>query len=573
MLERDVTPRLPGDRWWCVAMVAVLVVPLVVSAVHLLTAVGSDYYPVADWAVIELRTRDVAEHFVGVGPYSRFGWSHPGPLMFYVLYLPYRLFGSESVALHVGALMVNVLTIIGVALVAFRRGRLPVAIAVLVPLGLLTHALGIQVLRDPWNPYLPILPLFLLMLLAWSVVVDDLWMAPLAIVLATFTMQSHAGFAIVSVALVGFAALVVIGRGLLVESVRRRSYWLRVARVTGVSLGVALLLWAPVLYGTFVQADGNIAAMWEFFASDQQTASMGDALEVLGLQWGPRPEWIFGARGSSFRGVGLLESQWWCAVGAAAAGIVTALAYRRRARDVVWFAALMAVAFLGGVVAVSGVVGPLFPYIVRWTWVLGAGLGVLVLLGAWSALSTRIRVRWLPGVTVTAVLVLATLGLFETVDAFGAGTPYAAQQPGERVMVDRVLPAIDPGEGPVLVVNRGASSATPGLVAQLERRGIDVDVRPDQPVIFGTWRSPHGGPYRATVRVVADSSGSDRIPGELIAEWTRERTPKERRDLERHIQELRRLPPGTDRRRLLRDALALRGRPTEHYEVYLEQPG
>ena len=154
------------DLWWCVLLVALVLVPLVVSAFYLWFGVGSDYLPTVDWALFELQTRDALDHGVWVGPYSRFGWNHPGPMLFYALAVPYKLLGSRSVSMHIAALGVNAATLAAIGWVAYRRGRLAMVIIVLVPVALLARTLGADALRDPWNPYLPVLPLLLLLLLA-----------------------------------------------------------------------------------------------------------------------------------------------------------------------------------------------------------------------------------------------------------------------------------------------------------------------------------------------------------------------------------------------------------------------
>ena len=64
--------------------VVLTVVPLIVSAVALLLGPG-DYVAIGDLAATELITRDVGRHAVELGPYSRDGWHHPGPALFYVL--------------------------------------------------------------------------------------------------------------------------------------------------------------------------------------------------------------------------------------------------------------------------------------------------------------------------------------------------------------------------------------------------------------------------------------------------------------------------------------------------------
>ena len=74
-------------------------VPFVASAIALVLRVGGDYHPSADQALIELQIRDIGHHPVLLGPYSRFGWFHPGPTLYYLLWLPYRLTGSSSLAM------------------------------------------------------------------------------------------------------------------------------------------------------------------------------------------------------------------------------------------------------------------------------------------------------------------------------------------------------------------------------------------------------------------------------------------------------------------------------------------
>ena len=95
------------SRWIALLAIALALVPLVVSAISMAVRVGTAYRPQADQAWIELQIRDIGHFPVLLGPYSRFGWFHPGPLLYYVLWLPYRLTGSTSVSLVVAALVVN----------------------------------------------------------------------------------------------------------------------------------------------------------------------------------------------------------------------------------------------------------------------------------------------------------------------------------------------------------------------------------------------------------------------------------------------------------------------------------
>jgi hypothetical protein len=565
--------RVRGERWWAIGIVALVALPLVVSAFYLWFSVGSDFLPPVDWALFELQTRDALDHGVFVGPYSRYGWNHPGPLMFYVLAVPYKLMGSRSISMHITALAVNAGTIATIGWVAWRRGRLPVLITVMVPVALLTHALGADVLRQPWNPYLPVLPLLLLLLLAWSVAVRDVWMFPIAIGVASFTIQTHVGLALESVALLLAALAGMLVHGLRTSGAERGRWWRRSAEVGGVSALVFLILWAPVVYGTLVDDDGNIERILRFFTAGRKTAGLQTSLEVMGLQWGPRPEWIFGARGFGVVGQAFLEPRWWVAVWLVLGVAAVAVAIRRRSYDTVWLGGVIAIGLVAALLAAGNIIELVFPYLIRWTWVLGTALGILVLQGLWLAIPPGRRAGALRFLAPVAAVVIAVFCVLGTVAAVDAGKPFALQQASERTVTREVLAHLPPGDGPVLIdTSRGGSDA-PGIALALERRGIPVEVLPSQPIVYGARRNDSGGPYRAVLTVV---KGDEEIaaftpPGPRIAHYIRQRNAADLRAIEKVIEEAERTPAGPNREQLL--DLARRGSqgPAEEVAVYLSE--
>lgn len=145
-----------------------LICPLLVSAGVLLFDVGSKFHALDDNALNELQTRDVGRHLVLLGPYSRSGWNHLGPAIYYVLAVPYRLTGSRSVGLYVGALMINSIAVAGILMISWRRGGLPILILSALGLSAVLHNLGPSFLRDPWNPYVTVLPFGLMLFLTWE---------------------------------------------------------------------------------------------------------------------------------------------------------------------------------------------------------------------------------------------------------------------------------------------------------------------------------------------------------------------------------------------------------------------
>jgi hypothetical protein len=578
--QPDVPPPTPErvrrERWWSVGLVALLLLPLVVSAFYLWFSVGDSYLPTVDWALFELQTRDALRHGVFVGPYSRFGFNHPGPLLFYVLAGPYKLLGSRSISMHIAALAVNAATIATIGWVAFRRGRLPIVLTVIVPVGLLTHALGADLLRNPWNPYLPVLPLLLVLLLAWSVAVGDLWMLPIAIAVASFAIQSHVGLALESLALLAVAGVGVIVQGVRTPGADRAAWWRRLAKVSGVSAVVFVVLWLPVGYGTFVKGDGNIRRLFDFFTQGRPTAGFNTAFKVLGLQWGPRPEWILGPRGNGVFGNAFTEPRWWLAIWLVLGAAATVVAIHRRAADAsatetLWFAVLILVGLAAALVAVSNIVDVLFPYLNRWTWVLGAGLGMLVLQGLWLAVPPARRQQVLRIATPVSAVILTVLCVMETVDAIDAGTPFALQQKQEHVITREVLDRLPHGRGAVLVDTAKGGVIAPGIVLALERHGIPVKVTPAQPVVYGARRSDDGGPYRAQLVVVlgADEIRAFTPPGPRIAHYERPLSAADRRTIQRTLDEAKQTPPGPGRDTLVELARKGLQGPATEVAVYL----
>ena len=180
--------------WWLVLVFTLL--PLVISAVTMMVTVGNSYYPWGDWAGMELLVRDVGHHSVLVGLYSRDGWSHPGPILFYLLAVPYRLTGSSSVGLQLGALLINGSAIVGMAVVTRRTGGTPLLLCTLLGCGLLVRTLGPHFVRDPWVCYITVIPFGLMILLSWSMACGEIWALPVAVGVASFLVQTHIGYVI-----------------------------------------------------------------------------------------------------------------------------------------------------------------------------------------------------------------------------------------------------------------------------------------------------------------------------------------------------------------------------------------
>jgi hypothetical protein len=149
---------------------AVLLVPLVVGLVRVLVSLHQPYIHYGDVAVIESAIRDTLGGHQLLGPYSHFGWFHPGPAYFYLVAPLYWVLHENARALFLGAFLINAGCAVAiVAVVRTRCGESAARWGTLVVGSLLffTEASGIS-LYSPWNPALLGLPLLLVMVLVAS---------------------------------------------------------------------------------------------------------------------------------------------------------------------------------------------------------------------------------------------------------------------------------------------------------------------------------------------------------------------------------------------------------------------
>ena len=104
-----------------VGLVVATLAPTIVAALSLL---GRHWHPAADLAIQVLQIDDVGgRHTPLTGAHSRYGWDHPGPLLFWLLAPFDWLFGTTGIL--VGVAVLNAAAIVGALVVARRRGGVP----------------------------------------------------------------------------------------------------------------------------------------------------------------------------------------------------------------------------------------------------------------------------------------------------------------------------------------------------------------------------------------------------------------------------------------------------------------
>lgn len=500
--------RLPGGdttAWDRLAVGAVAIgvgLPIVVASVSVM---GRHWFPSADDAFIFRRVADVGgAHTPLVGVYSRYGWHHPGPLLFWLL-APFERLGGSS-GLLIGAAAINLACLAGALATAFRRGGAALVTWVGLLVAVFVHALGSTLLIDPWNPWLPVTGLVWFFLLAWSVGCGDSTMWPWLIGVGSWEVQAHVGFAPVVGALLAMAF--VLGRGW-------RFSWRGAWRP---AVAVGLVAWAGPLIQQAAGHPGNVQAIVSYaHHPSQSTQGWARALGVAGRQLAIPPPWITG-RESNFIGI-LSTASVETGTGELALLVLLGfLAWRRGRRESALLAATAVVAVMAGLAGLARITGLPFPYLARWMWV----VALFVPLAAGWCLAGAVRVR--PSVrtgilmlvaSAAAVVGVTTAAIDSTPDL--PGQPFSDGLTAIVPVTQRVLDrghayAIEANEAHVLGPGLGV-----GLQAALEARHYRAYLGPDSVLEAGAWRTTLHRRVDATISVV--SPVDPLIPFEPPAGW------------------------------------------------------
>lgn len=377
---------------WRLAIGAAVLAGVAVAAVSTRTA--PETYPVADTATTSLYTLRAARGELTVGSYSRFGWNHPGPLLYQVLALPYEVSGRREIALKWTALALNLTWIAAtLAIVRRRSPRLALALAIaLMPLLWREQRL----LIFPWNPVAPVLALPCAIALAADLDARRRWTPALLVATLSFCVQAHVGLAVPALAIVTAAALALItpepsGSAVTpktpgsTETTGPRGPWF-------IAVAVGLALWTMPLIHELRHPPGNLATMARFLLDGAQA----------------HPGWGRALSAGAYMLAGPFLPAWqvltdeiprdlpawlpWLLPAAVVATIAAAVhAARRGERFDAAFAMICAAATAAIAVGARGIVGPLSDYLLLWAAAIGALDAAVVASALVAPLPVRLR--------------------------------------------------------------------------------------------------------------------------------------------------------------------------------------
>jgi hypothetical protein len=364
--------------------------PLVLLGVVLLVR-AERFVARADYAAQELAVQEAARALRLLGPYSRFGFDHPGPMFFYAAVPWYEVLGTAGgLALVLTRLCVDAACAALLVVLVDRIGGRTAAWGATVGLLWFELRVGFEWFRDPWNPYAVVLPTALA-LVAGAALLDGpigrRWRSLVLVVAGSFALQSHLGAApLVAVAV----ALGITG---FVRSARRPDAG-RVAADAALAAGVGLACWALPLWQQLTTSPGNLRDIGAFLLrSGQSHPGLGTVVDpVVGAV--TLPAGHFGERLgseplSALPHIGLF---WWCVLVLLTAAALACSAWSWRAGRVgmAALAACVPVGIVTAFVAGRQIRGDVEPYlfapalavgVVAWV-TFGASTAELVAAGA-----------------------------------------------------------------------------------------------------------------------------------------------------------------------------------------------
>jgi hypothetical protein len=456
-----------SSRAWRLIVAAAVLAGLIVAAVSTRTAL--DTYPVADTATTSIYTLRAMRGELAVGSYSRYGWNHPGPLLYQALALPYALSGRREIALKWTALGLNLGWMAATLVVIGRRSpRLAIALAVsVVPLLWREQRL----LFSAWNAFVPVLALPLAAALAADLDVHRRWTLTWLAATLSFCVQAHVGLTVVGAAIlaVGLAAAWPVARGA----------WARAIVVTG-------LLWAVPLVHEVLVRPGNLEAMVSFLGEARQAhVSWGRAIEVSAYMLvGPLlPGWLV-LEGEVPAALPLWLPAAWIGL-LAAAGTAAVWNHRRGDRFDAVLALVGVAATLAVPVAAHGVVGPMSDYLLAWAPAVGA-IDFAIVLTLLSRLASSAPLAW---TSIRAPLLAAALVLWAVVGGSRLTGKHAEQARDttlRALSADLLRYCREHGlERPVVDFDPAAWRELAGLVLQFDKADVPIAVSDDGLYLVG----------------------------------------------------------------------------------------
>jgi hypothetical protein len=468
-------------------------------------------YPTSDAAVSEIYTLHSIRSIWPFGPYSQYGWNHPGPAMYYALAPIYIAADYHNLGLKLGAFALNLGLLISLLRLLFVHSRPAVAAAVAAVLALMIVRIGGRLIISDWNPHLIPIPLLLFLV----VVAQAITRAPSALLSAiavgSFISQTHVSM-VPFVILIAASALVAAKYLANRSDVRWRMYLNRAA-------WLAMVLWLLPLAEELVGPRGNATLLWRFLRENVPDVTWTESARM----WLDLTTSVIMQSVTLPVGHGVVRSPHvlpeLVILIALCAGAVYAL-YRARGEKHSFERVLLLLALTGLVVglwSLSRLRHPVYDHQIFWIALMGA-FNIAIVAGSlfarWAERADANGRSYMTSivVVVTSVMIVATAG---SVALIGDVNDLKSRQRGSAV-VERLYEPIRAylaahGNQPIVIrPTQAAWEESAGIVLQFYKERYPVAVDPSWVHIFGSPLEPTGK-EQFDILILDSSSGDESL--------------------------------------------------------------
>lgn len=470
-------------------------------------AVAHGWWPDGDDAILGMKVADVfSSHPPTTGMRSTSGNAdpslsshHPGPMAIYLLAIPAGLLSFHPTGLLIGTALIHIGLIVGVCIVARRRGGTQLVLLALAAALVVQWAVGPEALFRPLNPYPASIGVLLLLLLTWSLLVGDTACAWGFVIVASLVAQANLAFLPLVAVLTVVVVLAAVFRWSREKDrpPARHAFGIGrgASRSSRIAVAAFVLCWLPALVETVTFKDSNPLQIFRYIVSgvDKDQMGWGPMLKAFVPQLVPLPGGFSAGQDVLLERSGLMTV---LGVVVLAALVLVALPWprslaswsdpllRTAARVVLVALAVFGWSFASAPMSVVGVpfywLLPVWP-IVTFAWVVlaSAALRVAARLVARRHSPTQSTQPWwraAPGRRLSAV-VLGVLAIVATQSPVVLAWKDGPGR-GASAIVDEAFSAHTPPPAPVRVTSGGGwgawASVVPAVSYHLRAQGYEV---------------------------------------------------------------------------------------------------
>ena len=509
------------------ASVGALVLSGVLALVAFARTADPSFAPAGDIALIESYTVHATHRELFLGPYSRFGWNHPGPLYFYLLAPFYVMTEHRSAGLSAGALVMN-LASLGLLLWVCARQAAQGLVAVLVALATVFFTWSAaELLASQWNPHVLVLPTMAIIVVGAAVASGSFALLPVLAALVSFVVQTHLGLGPTVLATAGVAIVLALVGWLYARDAEPRP---RIWPVLNATLWLLLLLWLLPIVEELSQPEGNLSRLWTFFAVDE---SEGQRFRLAFRVWADMMSALVRSDvhvgwGTRIRATPGPWSQGWAIGQTLAVALILWRAIIARDRFRAALSALLLVASGVGLWSITRIEDDIYDHLVFWVAGIGA-LEVALVADAAIGLASRRAGALTPRHAAAASLLLwlaaAAIGFQQMRVVVSRSFRPGLEQLSSRRLADGLLPEFERrGIGrPLVKIDQPVWGVAAGVLLQLQKRGMPFGVEEGWWFMFGSPARPSGQETSTLIFAAPEMRVrlQDRADHELLAERDR----------------------------------------------------